>query len=157
MKTVPAVYAFALLYMLALDGLYLGAAHTFYNRVTEAVQKTPSEPNCLAAALCYAAIWAGLVFLALPSILQRITPETSDTDIFVLCLRYGGVLGAVVYGVYNLTNKALLTKYTWGVVALDTVWGFTMMTLATFFTVLSTRAIKRDGDKPQTIKLDTAL
>lgn len=143
MNAQDASYAFLLLYMLALDGVYLGCTHKLYNRVTVNIQKTPSNPNCPAAALCYVAIWAGLAFLALPDIMRNITPKTSDADIFVLCLRYGGVLGAVVYGVYNLTNKALLTEYTWGVVAMDTAWGTTMMTLATFFTVLSVRGMQK--------------
>lgn len=35
----------------------------------------------------------------------------------------GALFGGVVYGVYNLTNKATLPGYGWGMVVVDTAWG----------------------------------
>ena len=39
------------------------------------------------------------------------------------------LFGAVVYGVYNLTNLATLPGYSWDLVAVDTAWGAASMAL----------------------------
>lgn len=36
---------------------------------------------------------------------------------------YGAVLGLVVYGVYDMTNLALLAHWTWKAAVLDVAWG----------------------------------
>lgn len=36
---------------------------------------------------------------------------------------YGAVLGLVIYGVYDMTNLALLAHWTWKVALLDVAWG----------------------------------
>lgn len=36
---------------------------------------------------------------------------------------YGAVLGLIIYGVYDLTNLALLAHWTWKAAILDVVWG----------------------------------
>jgi uncharacterized membrane protein len=38
-------------------------------------------------------------------------------------VRMGALFGGTVYGVYNLTNKATIPGYAWGMVAVDTTWG----------------------------------
>lgn len=135
-----AYYGYALLFMLTLDGIWLSITSPIYKKDTMRVQKMPMNPNYAAAALAYGFMYVGLVCLALPNIVANTDKNTSAGELFVQCLRYGGVLGAVIYGVYNCTNKALLTNYSWSVGAMDTVWGTVMMTLACFFTVLATRA-----------------
>lgn len=142
MRSVPsAAYAFAFLYMAALDGVWIGSTRKMYSNATALVQKQSMETNCPSAFLSYAFLFAGIALLALPSVYAHITETSTPAEIFVQCMRYGGVLGAAMYGVYNFTNKALLTNYPWGVAVIDTAWGTVMITLATFFAVLSTRAI----------------
>jgi uncharacterized membrane protein len=41
----------------------------------------------------------------------------------------GAVFGLVVYGVYNLTNRALLANYPWSLVVTDTAWGVFIFSL----------------------------
>jgi uncharacterized membrane protein len=41
----------------------------------------------------------------------------------------GAVFGSVVYGVYNLTNKATLLGYPWTLVVVDTAWGTVLFSL----------------------------
>jgi uncharacterized membrane protein len=36
---------------------------------------------------------------------------------------YAFLLGISIYAIYELTNKALLTKWKWTTVLLDTLWG----------------------------------
>lgn len=143
MYSVPsAAYAFAFLFMAALDGVWIGSTRKMYNNATAAIQKQPMETHCPSVLLSYGFLYGGIALLALPSVYAHITETSTPTEIFVQCLRYGGVLGAAMYGVYNFTNKALLTNYPWSVAVLDTTWGTVMTTLATFFAVMSTRAIK---------------
>ena len=52
----------------------------------------------------------------------------------------GALLGAAVYGVYNLTNMATLPGWSWDLVAVDTCWGAASMAL---FCAVSLYALKR--------------
>ena len=42
------------------------------------------------------------------------------------------ILGVVIYGTYEGTTKALLTNWEYKTMAIDTVWGGTLMALTTF-------------------------
>jgi uncharacterized membrane protein len=53
------------------------------------------------------------------------------------------MFGIVVYGVYETTSFALLKKWKWKTVFVDTIWGGTLFYLTTFFTYyLSDRFLK---------------
>ena len=42
------------------------------------------------------------------------------------------LLGFIIYGVYEGTTKALLTNWEYKTMAIDTMWGGTVMTLTAF-------------------------
>lgn len=54
---------------------------------------------------------------------------------YPMALLRGSAFGAVVYGVYNLTNCATLPGYSWEMVVVDTLWG------AIAFSILSVTAV----------------
>ena len=107
-----AAYAVVLIVMGALDGVWLGwLAREFYQRelgslMTDSVRAVP-------AALYYLGFPAAIVFLAL-------TPVPASA--FDAVLR-SAVLGLAAFGVYDLTNLAILRGYTLTMTVVDMAWG----------------------------------
>ncbi|CAM5779974.1 DUF2177 family protein [Rhizobacter fulvus] len=106
-----AAYAVALVVMGALDGVWLGwLAKDFYREqlgplMTDSVRIVP-------AAIYYLGFPAVIVYLAL-------TPAASLGE---AALR-SAVLGLAAFGVYDLTNLAILRGYTLTMAAVDMAWG----------------------------------
>jgi uncharacterized membrane protein len=106
-----AAYAVALVVMGALDGVWLGwLAKDFYREqlgplMTDSVRIEP-------AAIYYLGFPAVIVYLAL-------TPAASLGE---AALR-SAVLGLAAFGVYDLTNLAILRGYTLTMAAVDMAWG----------------------------------
>lgn len=74
--------------------------------------RTP--PDWYAGTAVYIALSVGLFLFVRPMIAQG-----SWTD----AMLWGGAFGGITYAIYELTNKALLSGWTWQVVTVDTVWG----------------------------------
>lgn len=72
-----------------------------------------------AALLAYLAVAVGATYFV-------VIPSCRANNLGAAITR-GAVFGAVLYGVYNLTNKATLPGYPWAMVAMDTVWGAVAM------------------------------
>ena len=107
-----AAYAVTLVVMSALDALWLGwLAIDFYKRelgalMTDSVRVVP-------AAMYYVFYPMAIVFLAL-------TPRPATLASAAL---RSAVLGAAAFGVYDLTNLAILRGYTVNMTIVDMLWG----------------------------------
>jgi len=80
------------------------------------------KPNFAAAGLFYLAYAAGVVLLAVQ---PAITAQKMKT-----ALINGGIVGAIAYGTFTLTNFSVIQGWTTGLVVSDIAWG-------TFLTGLS--------------------
>lgn len=61
----------------------------------------------------------------------------------------GGLFGLTCYGVYEFTNHAILDNWTWGMVALDLVWGgFVTAATAAACAWAGARVSQRAGPRP---------
>ena len=69
--------------------------------------------STLAAVLVYPLLLFGFWFFVL----------RAHRGAVAACFLRGLAFGAVVYGVYNLTNRATLPGWSWTLVAVDTTWG----------------------------------
>ena len=104
-------YAIALVVMGALDGVWLGwLAKNFYKEqlgtlMTDSVRVVP-------AALYYFGFPLAIVYLAL-------TPSMSLGE----AVLRSAVLGLAAFGVYDLTNLAILRGYTLAMTVVDMAWG----------------------------------
>lgn len=96
--------------MLALDMVYLAliGGPVFGPMIRNIQQGRKMQIKLFPASLVYIVMVAGLYYFI-------IEPRRSIVD--------AALLGALVYLVYDLTNKATLTGYTWKAVILDGVWG----------------------------------
>lgn len=114
---------FSLLYisilMVAIDSVFLFSIRSFFSKQIMKVQGEPLKVNYYSAFLCYL-----LLIFALYHFI--IAPRRSLFDAFLL--------GFIIYGVYETTTKALLKKWNWMTVFVDTLWGGILFTLTTYLT-----------------------
>jgi uncharacterized membrane protein len=92
------------LVLVIVDFIYLNLIKQYFTQQIKDVQQLPMEINNLAAIICYIFLIIGI-------------------DAFLL--------GIIIYGVYETTNKALLKKWSWLTVIIDTLWGGILFAITT--------------------------
>ena len=103
--------------LVVIDSGYLYSMKNFFNNQIKLVQGTDIQMNIYAAILCYIALVYGLYYFI-------IKDKQPLTDAFIF--------GIVIYAVYELTTMALLKKWSWKTVVLDTLWGGILFTITTY-------------------------
>lgn len=102
--------------LLALDAVYLSMIHTMFGQMIQGIQGSAMTLNIWGAVLCYAALTFGLWYFI-------VREKRSAFD--------AGLLGLVIYAVYETTSMATLKKWDPKVAFLDSVWGFVLFYLVT--------------------------
>ena len=102
--------------LVAIDFAYLSMIKGHFTRQIVAVQGSPIVFNMFGAVVTYVFLIFGLNYFI-------IRPGRSAQDAFLL--------GLVVYGVYEFTNLALLSKWQLFTAVTDTLWGGTLFYLTT--------------------------
>ena len=105
--------------MVAIDSVFLFSIRSFFSKQIMDVQGEPLKVNYYSAFLCYL-----LLVFALYHFI--IAPRRSLFDAFLL--------GFIIYGVYETTTKALLKKWNWITVFVDTLWGGILFALTAYLT-----------------------
>jgi uncharacterized membrane protein len=98
--------------LLLIDSIWVLGARKIHSQVVESVQKAPLNPDLLPAALFYL-----LVPLAYVFIIKKLAK--TKTDAFL----YGLLVGMLMYGTFDLTNKAIFKDYPWSYTIADMSWG----------------------------------
>jgi uncharacterized membrane protein len=106
------------------DAFYLTSMSGYFNAVVRRVQGSPIQMDFAATVLCYIFLVGGLYYFI---IRERRTWQEA------------GLLGVVIYGVYETTTKALLKNWDWLTVLLDTTWGGILFALSTALTYQLTK------------------
>lgn len=104
-----------------IDSIYLNLIKDYFNNQIQLVQGSPIKMNFLATLLCYIFLIFGINYFI-------IKPNRSVQDAFLL--------GLVIYGVFETTNMALFSKWSWLTVFIDTLWGGILFALTTFIVKL---------------------
>ena len=105
--------------MLILDKIYLSSVSNGYSNMLKTIQGSPLKIKILPAILCYILLIFGINYF----IIQH---KKSPRDAFIL--------GFVIYGVFELTNYAIINKWQLWAVTTDTIWGGILFALTTYFT-----------------------
>jgi len=100
-----------------IDSIYLNLASNYFSNQIRLIQGSPIKMNYLAAIICYIFLIFGINYFI-------IKPNRSIQDAFLL--------GLVIYGVFETTNMALFSKWSWLTVLIDTLWGGILFALTTF-------------------------
>ena len=100
-----------------IDFIYLNLIKDYFNNQIKLVQGSNIKMNYLATLLCYIFLIFGINYFI-------IRDKRSIQDAFLL--------GLVIYGVFETTNMALFTNWSWLTVFMDTLWGGILFALTTF-------------------------
>ena len=103
--------------LITIDSIYLKMITPFFSAQIRKVQQTPIKINYVGAVLSYLFLVTGLNYFI-------IKPNKPVSDAFLL--------GIVIYGVYEATNYALLTKWNISTVIIDTLWGGILFAITTY-------------------------
>lgn len=103
--------------MLGLDAIYLTATQKIMLNQITAIQHAPVQFRILGAVVCYICLIGGLYYFIL----------RERRSIFSAFL-----FGIVIYGVYESTNYAILKRWKWEIMVMDTIWGGILMALTTW-------------------------
>lgn len=114
-------YLLSAVLLVVLDSVYLNLVKQYYNYQIKSVQGSDLKINLVAAILCYVFLVFGLNYFI-------IREKKSVLDAFLL--------GLTIYAVYELTSMALLKKWSWLTVIMDTTWGGILFALTTYFVYL---------------------
>lgn len=68
------------------------------------------------------------------AIIVYVLPKINNKSIFKDSLVYGGLLGLIIYGVFDFTNMIFFEKYLLNLALIDMMWGTFLFTIVTYFT-----------------------
>ena len=108
----------AILFVL-IDSIYLYNTSNHFNKLIKKIQNTNITLDLYALILCYVFLVFGLYYFI-------IKDNRSIFDAFLL--------GIVIYGVYETTNKAIFKSWDWFSVFMDTLWGGILFATTTYLT-----------------------
>ena len=103
--------------MAVVDALFLNTVSPIFNKMLTQIQGSPISLEPISTVLCYIVLVAGLYYFI-------IKDKKPILDAMFL--------GWFVYLVYELTNKAIMTKWQWTAVLIDGTWGGILFGLTTF-------------------------
>lgn len=107
----------AAIIMLFLDGIYLYLFGGSFRKMIAGIQSSEIILRISGIVACYLLLVSGLYYFILRS-------KRPIMDAFLL--------GVVIYGVYDTTNYATMTKWRWDLAVIDTVWGGTLFALTSY-------------------------
>ena len=100
-----------------LDSIYLNFIKDYFSKQITLIQGSNIQMDLLATLICYIFLIFGINYFI-------IKPRRSVQDAFLL--------GIIIYGVFETTNKALFNKWSWVTVIIDTLWGGILFALTTY-------------------------
>jgi uncharacterized membrane protein len=95
-----------------LDAVYLTLRLTYHQNLFQSVQGSPLTVRILPAAVVYLLLAFAIVYVA-------VLPARSMNE----AIMRGALTGGVMYGFYDATNYATLSRWTLGMALTDTLWG----------------------------------
>jgi uncharacterized membrane protein len=105
-------YILFLIIYLLIDSIWILGARNYHSKVISDVQKSPVVLNPIAGSLFY--------ILAPFAYLLFVEPKSQNINEM---FENGAKIGLLMYGTFDLTNKAIFKSYPWTYTALDMLWG----------------------------------
>lgn len=106
------VFVATALFMLVLDLIWLSLNADYHNTLIKSVQGSQATLRVLPALMVYVLVPAAVLYFA-------VYPAKSTKE----AATKGALLGASMYGLYDLTNLASLKGWTTEMAIKDTLWG----------------------------------
>ena len=108
--------------LILIDSLYLFGLKDTHNRQIKAIQDVDLQVRYYPAVIFY--LIAGLAYIYVIYPLGK----SSGKDI----IKYGALMGLLMYGTFDFTNLALFKNYTLKYAIMDTIWGMTLIAIVSY-------------------------
>lgn len=110
-------YISFIILLILIDSIYLFGLKDIHNKQIKDIQKDDLQVKYYPAILFY--LIAGLAYIYVIYPLGK----KSEKDI----IKYGALMGLLMYGTFDFTNLALFKNYTLKYALMDTIWGTFVM------------------------------
>lgn len=117
----------AIILLLIFDFIWITLNYSRYNTLVSNVQGSKMNTKIVSAILAYTLMIIGLIYIVFP----LVDKDTSQNKL-LKALKYGGLFGLVVYGIYNFTNYAIFDNYSLSIGLTDTLWGTFVYFIVTY-------------------------
>jgi len=124
-------YIITAIIVLVIDIIWLYLNRKNYNNLVIKIQGSKIQLNLLGALISYPLIIAGLFIFAIPLIKYEYQ-KNKKQSLLLLSLFYGGLLGLVIYGVFNGSNIGIFKNYDLKIAFMDTIWGFCLYSFGSY-------------------------
>ena len=121
------VLVLSIIFFLVLDALFIGALMKDWQSLLLRVQGEKMEVRLASAVGAYVVMVLAWVYFVYRPYLVHKNISTA--------VRTGAMLGFVIYGVFELTNFAIIKKWNMKFVLMDTIWGSLLYGLVTYFSL----------------------
>jgi uncharacterized membrane protein len=115
-------YISFIILLILIDSIYLFGLKNIHNKQIKDIQKEDLQVRYYPAILFY--LIAGLAYIYIIYPLGK----KNETDI----IKYGALMGLLMYGTFDFTNLALFKNYTLKYALIDTIWGMTAMAITSY-------------------------
>ena len=122
-------YIITIVVILIIDCIWLYTNKNNYNNLVKKIQGFDIQLNLIGTFLSYLCVIAGLFIFSIPMIKYDYEKEKS---LLLLSIKYGGLMGLIIYGVINATNIAIFKNYNINIAIIDTIWGFVLYSFSAY-------------------------
>ena len=122
---------FIIILILVFDFIWLIVNRNMYNTLVTDIQGSNIKLNFTGGLIAYTCIIISFFMFAFPLVRYEYE-KNKKQSLFLLSLKYGGILGLVIYGIFNGTNIAIFTNYNYTIGLKDTLWGIFNYSIITY-------------------------
>ena len=132
-------YILVALLLTFLDFIWISSNFKMYNKTVKDIQGFDPKINITYAIIAYSFMIISLFYVAIPFTMQNIDKNDKIIDLLYKAIRYGGIVGLSIYGIYNFTCMSFFAKYPLSTALIDTVWGTFLYSFVVFVFLLLTK------------------
>jgi uncharacterized membrane protein len=129
-------YIIIIVVILVIDCIWLYINKNNYNNLVKKIQGFDIQLNLIGTFLSYLCVIAGLFIFSIPMIKYEYAKQEKQEEkqklLILLSIKYGGLMGLIIYGVINATNIAIFKNYNINIAMMDTIWGFVLYSFSAY-------------------------
>lgn len=97
-----------------------------FGKMVQEIQLSEMKPNMTYIFVPYILMIISIVVFVLPLVKSESIGKDS--------ILYGGLLGLIIFGIYEFTNMVIFKNYKFHIAVFDTIWGIVLYSIVTFLT-----------------------
>jgi len=129
-------YLIIIALFLILDSIWFNFSIPSYAQVVQKIQNQPMVVSKLSAIVAYLLLGLGILYFVLPKVLSTNGSKQTVTELLQKAIRWGGLLGLIIYGVFDMTNMTIFRDWTLPISLIDTLWGVVVSSTVAFLSAL---------------------